>query len=260
MPPPWPETGELARLDAEESNHALRALRVRAGDWVRLVDGSGQVTLAEVISEADAAREAAANGVIRHPKGSARAGRTDILSVRLGSVTVSAADGVQAGRVCIPWIRTPSRMDWILEKATELGAVAFDIYFADHSAKSDSRQVTKKLQRWERITKSAMKQSDRAFWPRVTFHESLAALLDTYASASVIIADPTGKRETAAGVIASPKERLLIVGAEGGWSDEEQRLLSDRSPVVLSLGPARLRVETAAVVLCAKFCLEVPEA
>lgn len=251
LPPPWPDGEEVATLDRDESNHALRSLRVRCGDRVRLVDGQGRVAAAEVIDAA--------------PKGSGRGSRTDFLTVRVGPVSTAPADRAQAGRVSIPWIRTPSRMDWILEKATELGAVAFDIYFADNSAKTAARQIEQKTERWERITRAAMKQSDRAWWPRVTVFESLASVLAAYEAATVVTADPGGDTEVTAATRGNlekttPADRLLIIGAEGGWSETEQRLLCARSPVALSLGPARLRVETAAVVLCAKICLEVPEA
>jgi 16S rRNA (uracil1498-N3)-methyltransferase len=229
LPPPWPAEGGEAALSAAESRHALRVLRLRSGDALHVIDAAGRQA------------EALAVGV--------RGGR---LRVRLGPAGPSPGEESLAGRLALPLLRSAARLDWAIEKATELGAAAFEIYQADRSLKGIARGGEGRAKRWERVALAAMKQSGRALAPGVRVHADLAALLAALPGAQLLAADPRGQARPSRDWLArSPGERLLLVGPEGGWSEREDRLLEEHGAARMSLGPRRLRVETAALALCA---------
>ena len=229
LAPPWPAPGGEAVLSAEESRHALRAMRLGPGDELQLVDGAG--------------RQAAAVAV------AARGGR---LRVRLGPPEGSPGEGRLAGRLALPLLRSAARMDWAVEKATERGAAAFEVYAADRSLKGAARAREARCKRWERVSLAAVKQCGRALCPPVRLHADLGALLGALPAARLLAADPGGQTEPPADWLAQAAvERLLLAGPEGGWSERELGLLAARGAARLGLGPRRLRAETAAAALCA---------
>ena len=147
----------------------------------------------------------------------------------------------------MPWIHSPARLDWAVEKATELGVTGVHIFSAARSQGADTARIGEKCLRWERLARAAMKQCGRAWCPRVHRHAGLAQLLTDSGCHEFLVADPEGGNWSPSG---SPAERLLLVGPEGGWSEDELALLSDRGARQVTLGPRRLRTETAAIVLC----------
>lgn len=220
LAPPWPEAGETVTLAADESRHAAVVMRLRTGNEVRLVDGEGQVATAAIL----------------------RAGPKQVL-LKLGTAGAAPEESASLGLIGVPYLRAPGRMDWAIEKATELGGAACEVY---RGARSMARMAAK-CARWSRVAKAAMKQSGRALWPPVRFHDSLAALLVAHPDVTLIVADPRG------GVLEQlPRERMLLVGPEGGWTDQEEALLSERAALRVGLGPHRLRAETAVAALCVR--------
>lgn len=222
LAPPWPPAGSDAMLAADESRHAAAVMRLGCGESVRIVDGLGQEATAEI-------RRADPKQVV----------------LRLGTARAAAGEQSTIGRIGLPYLHAAGRMDWAIEKATELGAAAFEIYRGTRSVP----RMGEKCARWARVAKAAMKQSGRAVWPSVRFHDGLAALLAEHPAAGLIVADPHG------GILSRrvlPDERLLLVGPEGGWTEQEEALLTERRAMRVGLGPHRLRAETAVVVLSAR--------
>jgi len=229
LAPPWPPPGAEATLSVAESRHALRVLRLQAGDTLRLIDAAGR--------QAQAVALGARGGCLR---------------VRVGPADACPGEAHLAGRLALPLIRSAARLDWAIEKATELGAAAFEVYRADRSLKGVARDGEGRNKRWERVALAAMKQSGRALAPPVRVHADLDALLEALPTTPLLAGDVRGQRRPPGDWLArEPGERLLLVGPEGGWSEREDNLLAERGAARLSLGPRRLRVETAAVALCA---------
>ncbi len=229
LPPPWPAPGQAGALPEEEGHHAARVLRLKRGDAVRLVDGAG--------------REC--EGWVQHVDGAA-------VSVRLGPSRAAASERVLAGRLGLAWIRTPARLDWAVEKATELGIVGIDLFGAQRSVGWKTLRGEERAVRLERVTRAAMKQAGRACWPRVAVHASLAALLEARSGMRMLWAAPMG--ETMAGPLlagSAARDTLLLVGPEGGWTGTEEESLRSAGATCVTLGPRRLRTETAAALLCA---------
>ncbi|MBD3237938.1 MAG: RsmE family RNA methyltransferase [Candidatus Eisenbacteria bacterium] len=226
LPPPWPRVGSGVPLPPEETRHALRALRLSSGARVRLVDGEGRV------------------------------GQGTLQIVGRGRAQVAlewqVADATQRGRMvlAVPWLRAPARLDWLVEKGTELGVAAFAFYRAARSVKRRVRRPEARMERWRAIARSAMKQSGRAWWPRVDLHSSLGELALEHRDAACLVATPEAPRAFSTRTwLPASDMLLLLVGPEGGLSPEEEALLTARRAGRIGLGPRRLRVETAALAL-----------
>jgi 16S rRNA (uracil1498-N3)-methyltransferase len=110
-----------------------------------------------------------------------------------------------------------------------------------------------RLARWERIAVASAKQCGRAVVPAIAPPVSLAACLTSIPAAlRIVLLEPTADvpplmgRDGAAPAL--PESVLLFVGPEGGWADEELRLLSGYEARALTLGHRTLRAESAAIV------------
>ena len=102
-----------------------------------------------------------------------------------------------------------------------------------------------------------MKQSLRSVWPSVSPVRPLAELLQTFDSYHrILVGDPTGGSisfDKAGELVSSARKILLIIGPEGGLSPSEIAQLRENGAFSVSLGPRRLRTETAAIVFLARI-------
>ena len=134
------------------------------------------------------------------------------------------------------------RLDWLVQKITELGVDRLQLLDADHSVvRWKPSDVDKKLLRLKRIAENAAQQSRRTYLPEVLPPVKAYDLLEGAA-----VAEPGGRALTA-------NDRMVAIGPEGGWSNAEIALARDR----VTLGPNVLRTETAAVAaaaLCVAAC------
>jgi 16S rRNA (uracil1498-N3)-methyltransferase len=132
------------------------------------------------------------------------------------------------------------KFELVLQKATELG-VRTIIPMVTERVELRPERYTGKAERWERIVLEAVKQSGRSIAPSIEPPTAFASVLAR--SGPKIFFD--------AGTPPAPLDRIteatLLVGPEGGWSDEELQLARERQCVFQRLGPRRLRAETAAI-------------
>ena len=214
--------GETVVLDASESRHVLLVLRLRPGQQIEGVDGAGWEYSLEL-------REPVA--------GKARA---TVLDKRRASppwpLEVTVGMGIIKG----------ARMDWAVEKAAELGARRFVPFAAERSVAAPD-PAGPKAGRWERVAAAALKQSLGPYLMQVSSPLDFDELLDlASAGGLVFLADQEAPR---LGPIPEAVEEgtscLLVVGPEGGLSDRERGLILEAGATAFSLGPGRLRSETA---------------
>jgi 16S rRNA (uracil1498-N3)-methyltransferase len=140
--------------------------------------------------------------------------------------------------------------EWMIEKATELGVSEIVPVQAIRSERGLERAAYKRVERWRRIALEASQQARRAFLPAVAVpqpfrdvltHESTYKFaLDENPAARPLNAALPPKRE-AQDVVA------MLIGPEGGWTDEERSQFSSAQWAPVSLGPLVLRAETAAI-------------
>lgn len=147
------------------------------------------------------------------------------------------------------------RMEWVIEKATELGAARIIPVIARRSEKHLARAAEKRTERWRRIARESAKQSRRSDTPLVEDAIPLKTAATREGQAVRLL---LAEQERATTMRAALEQALnsandefpeirLAVGPEGGWAPEEEALFDDEGWRPVSLGPRILRVETAAI-------------
>jgi 16S rRNA (uracil1498-N3)-methyltransferase len=210
-----PKPGESARLDAGEAAHA-RAFRLRPGDRVVLLDGTGRIAEAVV-----------------------RVSEPERLEVAVESWREPSEETPQV-TILVCGVR-PERLDWIAEKATELGASRIVLVVSERV--QSFRAHPAGIARMEKVARAAAKQSESARWPEITGPVDFQRALSVSA-ANRLLLEPAGESFPRA---LEPGASALLVGPEGGWSDAERRLSVERGWRPISLPAGKLRSETAAV-------------
>ncbi len=219
-------------LSADESNHAIAALRIRPGERVILFDGSGVQGFGEVARIRPRQLHVEVTRVTRHP------------FELLRRVTLAVAPP------------KTHRQGYLVEKCTELGVAAI---WPIRTQREVAKPRAAAIDRWARRAIEAAKQSGRTWVPFIappqTFQESLERIAE-FDVAVLTDLDPAAAPLTSL-LRRQPesKELLVWVGPEGGWSDEERSQAIEAGAVPAKLGPNVLRTETAAVAVCAATAL-----
>ncbi len=214
------DVGAQPELPANPSRHILRVLRLRPGDALRLFDGSGREYSAELI----------ANDV-----GQARVRVNDACpSEALPALKIHLALGVSRGQ----------RMDFALQKATELGVTAISPVFTERSVvRLDEKKRAQRLQHWRQVIISACEQSGRKRLPVLTPMADYFHWLGDWTQGGILL-DPEAQDTLAS--LPHPKGGVaLLVGPEGGLTTEERAAARARNFTGVRLGPRILRTETA---------------
>ena len=207
-------------LSAMPSAHLIKVLRLRPGAKAVLFNGDGSDYLGEImLAKAEAAQ------------------------LRILSVQPAAAES-PLKITLLQAICRGDKMDWVLEKATELGVTHIIPVQSERSeVQLDSERASKRREHWQRVVISACEQSGRAFVPQVEALQPLANRLSSQIAATAkLILEPGGGPILTTGALASV---VLAVGPEGGWSERDlaQLKLAGFSPV--AIGTRVLRTETA---------------
>ncbi|HPN37096.1 MAG TPA: RsmE family RNA methyltransferase [Melioribacteraceae bacterium] len=139
----------------------------------------------------------------------------------------------------IPNLKNSDRLEFSIEKCTELGVTDLTVYNSDRSIQKGC-----KLERLNKIIIAAMKQSLRANLPKLQFNEQL---INTNFDSEIIILDQSSKTDFLDyfNNISLDKTYTIIIGPEGGFSEREYDLLA--SGTKLNIAPNRLRSETACI-------------
>ncbi len=222
-------------LKGGEFKHLHKVLRKKVGDTVFVVDGKGTVY----------------ESVIKMVDGD-QAECTIVRSIR--SQTEPDVDVT----LTVGLLRNPSRFDFLVEKAVELGVRTIVPLRTRYTIPSTGKQ-----ERWKQLAISAMKQSGRAVLtsikPLMTFDE---ALLQN-AELKLIAHEGVDTEHSMPSVLAGrPRVRSVsvLIGPEGGFSAEELKLAAHHQWIPVSLGRRRLRAETAAIVSVALCIFQRGEA
>jgi len=204
-------------LDLEQSSHCVRVLRLASSDSILLIDGKGHLAQASIL-KADPHKTVVSVGHVEFvPRYS----------------TIQLAFG----------ITKPSALELIFRKCTELGLRSFQPLITEHSTKLSAWND----ERWLKILVEACKQSQESWIPELQKPLKLSDWLrNRSAHEALIFCDENQRSEKNMGAIKGPLD--ILVGPEGGWSESERELLKSQPLMPLSLGPNRLRAETACLV------------
>jgi len=210
-------------LPEDVAAHLLRVLRLQVGDACVLFNGNGH--------DYDA--------------------RITVIGKREARAEISAArhiDNESPLRITLlQGIARGEKMDWILQKATELGVARILPVTSDRSeVKLDAQRADKRLAHWRGIVVAACEQSGRAIVPDVSAPQSLAQGAGLREGRGFIL-DPFARASLSSVRDAPLRECTVAIGPEGGWSPRDREQLVAAGYEGLKLGPRVLRTETAGI-------------
>lgn len=141
------------------------------------------------------------------------------------------------------------KMDYILQKCTELGVSSFYAYKASNSVIKENDKSNKKIIRWQRIVKESAEQSKRNIIPEVVDIIGINELIKLKADVKLLLT-VNEKSKMLKNVLQQFKScdtMIIVVGPEGGFTNMEEKILVDNGFISVSIGKTVLRTETAGV-------------
>lgn len=250
---PWQIAGDSVQISGEELVHLQRVLRLTPGSTVTICDGTGveyRTVLNEILPEM-----AIAQIVQRMP------------STVEPRVKITLVQGIPKA----------DKMDFIIQKGTELGISEFLPIFTEHTVvQLSGAKALRRTERWQRIAKEAAKQSQRAIIPKVNspitwqecitkYGEKTQGRLGLFPWEKLAGEKSAGEKLAGAGLKSvwadtlkqsDPSDIWVFIGPEGGWSETEAGEAGAMGITALSLGPRILRTETAGIVAAALILYE----
>lgn len=225
--------GARISLNAEESAHAARVLRLREGEEIRLLDGENlwEASLVSVDAKETVAEVSA---LCPSPEAPAKA-------------------------VLFQGLPKADKLELITQKGTELGMWAlWPVEMERSVAKADKAdKADKKRERMQRIALEAAKQSGRAYVPQVESTVSFSKAISRLSEFDLVLVAWEDEHALSMSKAVNaywqqhgmPQKVCVVIGPEGGISQQEWQKLHDAGAVSVTLGPRILRTETAG--LCA---------
>ena len=217
------QAGDEVVLPEDVAAHLLRVLRLQVDDACVLFNGDGHDYDARITAVGK--REARAEiSAARHVDNES-------------PLRITLLQGIARGE----------KMDWILQKATELGVARFLPVTSERSeVKLDAQRADKRLAHWRGIVVAACEQSGRATLPDVAAPQALAQAAGLRDGRGFIL-DPFAEASLSSFRDASLRKCTIAIGPEGGWSPRDREQLVAAGYEGLRLGPRVLRTETAGI-------------
>jgi 16S rRNA (uracil1498-N3)-methyltransferase len=227
-----PKNASHIHLSGDEHYHLSRVVRKKSGERIWLFDKMGYVYLAKVEEV---------------QKGSTR------LLILKKSREQELKTRVTLG---LSLIRS-KKMDLVIQKATELGVTAIIPVISSRSIIRIKDKIPQKLERWKRISREACKQCGRSRMTKI--HPPLDLRLfvnQSTAGRKLYLTEKGGKYLgdiliqpflEGDGITKLPQEVIVLVGPEGGWTEDEEQAIMNNDFEAVSLGPLVMRSETAAI-------------
>jgi 16S rRNA (uracil1498-N3)-methyltransferase len=215
-------TDTFFQFDKDESKHIIKVLRKRGGDTIFITDGKGNLFHAAITLESEKKCE-----------------------VKIIKIESFESKNYQL-HIAIAPTKMNDRLEWFLEKATEIGIDEITPIICDNS----ERKIVK-IDRAEKIIQGAMKQSNQFYLPQINEPISLTDFLKKEINSSKFIAHCEEDKKDLFKNSVKPNENILIlIGPEGDFSSKEITLALKNNFIPVSLGNTRLRTETAGIVAC----------
>jgi 16S rRNA (uracil1498-N3)-methyltransferase len=210
-------------LSEEESKHAIKVLRMAVGEKLQLIDGKGGLYEAEITDA--------------HPK------RTIL---KINSVITEYCKRNHYLHIAIAPTKNMERLEWFLEKATEIGIDEISLIICQRSERKEA-----KIERLDKIITSAIKQSLKAYHPvlneSVSFSNFMAKSFD---GQKFIAHCMPGNKANLKDVIEPKGCYVILIGPEGDFAPVEVDEAQAKGYKAITLGESRLRTETAALEAC----------
>lgn len=214
-------------FDKEESKHIVKVLRKKESDKIYITNGIGFLFESEIILASEKKCE-----------------------VKITNETFQEPDKFYT-HIAVAPTKMNDRLEWFLEKATEIGIHEITPIICDHS----ERKVYK-IDRAEKIIQAAIKQSINYYIPKINEPISFAQFVKSNSEGQKFIAhcEETDKK-TFKNEVNKEKKVTILIGPEGDFSTKEINLAIENHFIPVTLGNTRLRTETAALVACHTIAL-----
>ena len=213
-------SGNHAALTGNHADHLSRVLRARVGQEFDIATGA-LVRRGRIVSIADTRVE-----------------------FELGEEVPAASP---ANVTLLLAIFKFDRMEWAIEKCTELGVARIVPVIARRTDAHLASASAKRLERWRRLAQQASEQSRRATPPEIAAGMKLKDATGLPGVARIVLTEAENKTWLRDVLPSVEGEILLAIGPEGGWTGDELQLFQTAGWISASLGPTILRAETAAI-------------
>jgi 16S rRNA (uracil1498-N3)-methyltransferase len=209
-------------LGSEESFHCIKVLRMRPGETLHLTDGTGNLYEGEILAQ-----------VIKS------------CPVMITRVTPDFGKRPFRLHMAVAPTKNIARYEWFLEKATEIGVDEITPLICEHS-----ERVQIRIDRLQKIILSAAKQSLKTFLP--VLHEPIKFndFIRLNLPSSRFVAYVEEHQQLHLKTAYQNGDCTVLIGPEGDFSKSEMHTANQQGFISVSLGPSRLRTETAAIVAC----------
>jgi 16S rRNA (uracil1498-N3)-methyltransferase len=189
--------------------------------------------------------------------------RGTVASVREQRVEFALGEEIAAG------VATPltlllavfkfDRMEWAIEKCTELNVTSIVPVIARRTEKHLALAAEKRVERWRRLAREASEQSRRVSPPEIAGPVKFSAALDLPAELRIVLAESEREVQLSEilGARLDTQSLAMAIGPEGGWAVEELQLFDQSGWIAASLGDTILRAETAAIAAVAVSRAEI---
>ena len=210
--------GDQAALIGAHADHLVRVLRAQVGQEFDISTGE-HVRQGRIVNIAD--------------------GRVEFALGEKLEVTASA------NLTLVLSIFKFDRMEWAIEKCTELGVAKMIPVIAQRTEKHLASAAMKRVERWQRIARQASEQSRRTAAPEVTEPVKLREVFE-FPGKRIVLAE-TEQQVMLRDALPADGDIVLAFGPEGGWTEDELKSFREAGWVAASLGNTILRAETAAI-------------
>jgi 16S rRNA (uracil1498-N3)-methyltransferase len=215
------DSSENFSLQADESWHIIKVLRFRTGSTVLITNGAGIIFETELIDD--------------NPK-----------AVKVRLIHHKKHDlPVPSVKLAISPVKNRETMEWLAEKATEIGVSDLYFFTSEHS-----ERTVLNLDRLEKIVVSAIKQSLNPYKPALhplLTYKSLLYHFENKTCQKLIAHCDLGPEHHISHIYTPQSDVLLLIGPEGGFSEKEVDAAKCTKFDVINLGKNRLRTETASI-------------
>ncbi|GAB2620866.1 16S rRNA (uracil(1498)-N(3))-methyltransferase [Emticicia sediminis] len=209
-------------LSEEDSRHCVKVLRKNVKDKIHIVDGVGGLFECEITKAHEKKCE-----------------------VRILSTKREFEKRNLYLHIAIAPTKNADRIEYFIEKCVEIGVDEITLIQTKHSERKNQ-----KTERLEKIAISAMKQSLKAYLPKINELVDFEKFVSSVKIESKFVAHLTDDAKSLKEIVVDKKEVLLMIGPEGDFAKEEIMLVQNSGFQVVTLGNSRLRTETAGVVAC----------
>jgi len=215
-------------LSEETARHCIQVLRMKEGEQLQLTDGKGNSFTAIIITANKKNCE---------------------VRIEASSRELRAASNVA---IAISLLKNSSRLEWFMEKATEIGISEIIPLICDHTEKQNFR-----FDRMQNILVSAMLQSQQTWLPQLHQPKRFDDFIrEDFDGLQLIAHCAEGEKYSLSILINqhSDQNKLIVIGPEGDFSNEEIKASLEKKFMPVTLGNTRLRTETAGIVAATLLC------